>query len=192
MKQELPAQSQRVDTKNGLSTHENNANNETKDNEAITINDDEQKLCASMMSVGTNSVEMQSLSNLDIPLKVIPLEGLELTIAPQFAKYLLLAIRDRLRHGRHFTLKSECTAITFVSESVSGTVVTKTMPYALQSFWLQVLIPNELVPFMIKKLESLVEYDDNPIDDGERIFEWLEYNLKIIIGNPIQEKHCLI
>lgn len=177
--------------KDSSTQEENPIDTKTETDGSPPLNDDGQKLCASMMSIGTNSVDMRSISNLDMPLKVIPLEGLELTIAPQFAKYLVLAIRDRLRHGRHFTLKSESSAITFVSESVGGTAVTKAIPYALQSFWMQVLIPNDLIPYMVEKLESLVDCDDDPTD-GEKVYEWPEHFLKIIIGNPVQETQCLI
>lgn len=74
------------------------------------------------------------------PPKAIPLEGVELKIAPQFAKYLVLAIRDRLRHGRHFTFKSDYLAITFVSETVTGdgVAVSKREPYAMFGYWMQV------------------------------------------------------
>lgn len=191
MKQEETEQSTKDGAEKDSSTEENPDEPDDKTDGSPALKDDEQKLCASMMSIGTNSVEMRSLSNLDMPIKAIPLEGLELTVAPQFAKYLVLAIRDRLRHGRHFTLKSESTAITFVSELVGGTVVTKAMPYALQSFWMQVLIPNDLIPYMVEKLESLVDYEDNS-SDSEKVFEWPDHYLKIIIGNPVQESQCLI
>lgn len=91
------------------------------------------------MSIGTNSMDMSTISNTQpIPAKLMPLHGLELIIAPLFAKYLVLAVRDRLRHGRHFTFKSENSAITFVSESVTGVVVSKIEPYVIQGYWLQV------------------------------------------------------
>lgn len=70
----------------------------------------------------------------------IPLGGLEIHIDPEYAKYLTLAIKDRIRHGRHFTLKNEFLALTFVSELVTGdgVVVSKRIPYALYGYWIQV------------------------------------------------------
>lgn len=72
--------------------------------------------------------------------KAVPLEGIELKIGPDFAKYLALAIKDRIRHGRHFTFKNENLALTFVSESVTGdgVAVSKGTPFALFGFWIQV------------------------------------------------------
>lgn len=72
--------------------------------------------------------------------KAFPLEGLELKIGPEYAKYLALAISDRIRHGRHFTLKNDRLALTFISEAVTGdgVAVTKREPYALFGYWLQV------------------------------------------------------
>lgn len=74
--------------------------------------------------------------------KAVPLEGIELCIGPDCAKYLVLAIKDRIRHGRHFTLKNEFFALTFVSELVTGdgVVVSKKSPYALYGYWIQVRI----------------------------------------------------
>lgn len=73
--------------------------------------------------------------------KAIPLETIELRIGPEYAKYLALAIKDRIRHGRHFTLKNEYLALTFVSELVTGdgVAVSKQAPFVLFGNWIQVL-----------------------------------------------------
>lgn len=73
--------------------------------------------------------------------KSVPLEGIELRIGPDYAKYLALAIKDRIRHGRHFTFKNENLALTFVSELVTGdgVAVSKQTPFALFGYWIQVL-----------------------------------------------------
>jgi len=46
----------------------------------------------------------------------------------------------RLKHGRHFTFKStqNDVAVTLVSSSVVGTIVTEETPYAAHGSWLQV------------------------------------------------------
>lgn len=147
----------------------------------------------SMMSIGTNpSLDMSCLSDVmqPIPATVTPMHGLQLTIALSCAKYLVLAVRDRIRHGRHFTFKSETLAITFVSESVTGAVVTKKNPYALQGYWMQVLIPNELISEMVGSFESLTEAID--ATDSRNTFHWPNFNLEIIIDTPKQGKQpCL-
>lgn len=90
----------------------------------------------------SNSLDKSAMSFRDElnPPKSIALEGLELKIAPQYAKYLVLAIRDRIRHGRHFTFKSDHLAITFVSETVTGdgVAVSKREPFAMLGYWMQV------------------------------------------------------
>lgn len=94
----------------------------------------------------SNSLDMSCMTTSDIndqqpmPPRAIPLEGLQLKIAPNFSKYLVLAIRDRIRHGRHFTFKNENLAVTFVSETVTGdgVVVSKAEPYAIFGYWMQV------------------------------------------------------
>lgn len=79
--------------------------------------------------------------------KAIPLEGLELKIGPESAKYLALAIKDRIRHGRHFTFKNDNLALTFVSESVTGdgVAVSKATPFALFGFWIQVSVISNVL-----------------------------------------------
>lgn len=97
------------------------------------------------MSV-SNSLDKSAMSIIRNELnnhpKAIPLEGLELKIGPESAKYLALAIKDRIRHGRHFTFKNENLALTFVSESVTGdgVAVSKATPFALFGFWIQVRV----------------------------------------------------
>lgn len=94
----------------------------------------------------SNSLDKSAMSMirdelLSQPKSALPLEGLEIKIGPDYAKYLALAINDRIRHGRHFTLKNDRLALTFIAEAVTGdgVAVTKREPYALFGYWLQVL-----------------------------------------------------
>jgi len=63
------------------------------------------------------------------------------------AGYLPLCIQGRLRHGFHFTLKSVLkeSAVTFLTERVAGTLVSKTKPFAAQGDWLQILIQENFL-----------------------------------------------
>lgn len=53
---------------------------------------------------------------------------------------LPLAVRGRLRHGRHFTLMNATsdTAITLVPDKVTGACVSEDAPYVQQGAWIQV------------------------------------------------------
>lgn len=113
---------------------------------------------------------------------VISLDGLHLTLAPYAAKFLMLAIRDRIRHGRHFTFKCQNLAVTFVSESVTGAVVTKLNPYGVLGYWMQVLISDDLIPKMIDAFKELTINDDKMV--LPKHFEWPDKNLIIDIDNP--------
>lgn len=115
--------------------------------------------------------------------RVIPLDGLHLTLAPYAAKFLMLAIRDRIRHGRHFTFKCQNSAVTFVSESVTGAVVTKHQPYGVLGYWMQVLISNELIPKMIDAFRELTISDEKM--ELPKHFEWPDKNLVIDIDTPV-------
>ncbi|RWS31318.1 Suppressor of fused-like protein [Leptotrombidium deliense] len=72
---------------------------------------------------------------------------------------LPLALRGRLKHGRHFTFKSVVgdLAVTLVTASVSGSHVTVDNPYAIVGPWLQLLITDNLVDEMYIDLQDLNE-----------------------------------
>lgn len=92
-----------------------------------------------LMSLSSSSMTMCCpVQYQPIQSRMLPLDGLHVSLAPYAAKFLMLAIKDRIRHGRHFTFKCENRALTFVSESVSGSVVTKAAPYAVLGYWTQV------------------------------------------------------
>lgn len=113
----------------------------------------------------------------------ISLDGIEITLAPYAAKYLMLAIKDRIRHGRHFTFKAQHLALTFVAESVTGTSVTKNAPYGIIGYWIQVLIPDDLVPRMMADFQR--SYLDGSGELQQRLeFEWPDKHLKLIIDQP--------
>ncbi|XP_033163439.1 suppressor of fused homolog [Drosophila mauritiana] len=113
----------------------------------------------------------------------ISLDGIEITLAPGVAKYLLLAIKDRIRHGRHFTFKAQHLALTLVAESVTGSAVTVNEPYGVLGYWIQVLIPDELVPRLMEDFRSAGL--DEKCEPKERLeLEWPEKNLKLIIDQP--------
>ncbi|KAH8278541.1 hypothetical protein KR018_004928 [Drosophila ironensis] len=113
----------------------------------------------------------------------ISLDGIEITLAPNVAKYLLLAIKDRIRHGRHFTFKAQHLALTFVAESVTGSAVSKSEPYGVLGYWVQVLIPEDLVPRLLEDFRGAGL--DETCEPTQRIeLEWPEKNLKIIVDTP--------
>lgn len=113
----------------------------------------------------------------------VTLDGIELQIAPYAAKFLLLAIKDRIRHGRHFTFKAQHLALTFVAESVTGAGVTKEAPYGVIGYWIQVLITDDLVPRMIEDFKN-ANLDRISQLGERREFEWPDKFLKVVIDHP--------
>ncbi|KAL1122639.1 hypothetical protein AAG570_002966 [Ranatra chinensis] len=85
------------------------------------------------------------------------LESLHLTFNLESGSLLPLAIRGRVKHGRHFTFKSVLgnAAITLVAESVTGTFVNLHKPYVSHGPWLQVLIPEDFISEILKTLQPL-------------------------------------
>lgn len=113
----------------------------------------------------------------------VTLDGIELQIAPYAAKFLLLAIKDRIRHGRHFTFKAQHLALTFVAESVTGAGVTKEAPYGVLGYWIQVLITDDLIPRMIEDFKN-ANLDRISQLGERREFEWPDKYLKVVIDHP--------
>ncbi|KAK3611658.1 hypothetical protein CHS0354_012028 [Potamilus streckersoni] len=93
---------------------------------------------------------------------------------------LPLALRGRLRHGRHFTYVSAMndSAITLVSSSVHGSIADEHHPFAAHGPWLQVLIPNEFIEEMLADLEELSNPDERLLP---KTFRWPERRLCITI-----------
>ncbi|KAB7505001.1 Suppressor of fused-like protein [Armadillidium nasatum] len=94
--------------------------------------------------------------------KVQFLPSLHLTINLESGSLLPLALRGRLKHGRHFTFKSPLGvgALTLLTPSVEGGFVTLENPYGIKGSWLQVLIDEELLETMSNDLTSLTNIQD--------------------------------
>ncbi|RWS03691.1 suppressor of fused-like protein [Dinothrombium tinctorium] len=87
------------------------------------------------------------------------LNSIHLQLNLEAGLLLPLALRGRLKHGRHFTFKNVIgdLAITFVTPSVSGSHVTREHPYAITGPWLQILIPDEFIDEIYAELQDLSE-----------------------------------
>lgn len=140
----------------------------------------------------SSSVSTNNSLNMCCPLnyqpntsQVVHLEGLQLTLAPYAAKFLVLAVRDRIRHGRHFTFKCQNLALTLVSETVTGAVVSKKNPYGVLGYWMQILITDDLIDVMIESFKDLAGGIGTMTLPKE--YDWPDKNLKIIIDNPEQQ-----
>lgn len=122
---------------NNLSLYDQNIVEHNLPEQKIKIEDSENKNFLSSMST-SNSLAMSCPVQYPMESQVIHLEGLHITLAPYAAKFLMLAIKDRIRHGRHFTFKCQNRALTFVSELVSGSAVTRSTPFGVLGYWTQV------------------------------------------------------
>lgn len=113
-------------------------------------------------------------------LHVRRLEGVHLAFNLEAGSLLPLAVRGRVRHGRHFTFKSmlDDTAITLVAASVTGTLVNHERPYAAQGAWLQVLIPDDLAQDMANTFAALAAPETLLLP---KTFVWPEQKLTITI-----------
>lgn len=117
-----------------------------------------------------------------VPFRATTFNGLEIKFPPYAAKFLVLAVRDRVRHGRHFTFKDQKYAITFVAESVTGSNCSRNNPYVILGYWVQVLISDDLVNRMIEAFKFL---DNTSVDQLNlpKLFEFPDKNLKFVIDN---------
>ncbi|XP_018332053.1 suppressor of fused homolog [Agrilus planipennis] len=113
-------------------------------------------------------------------LQVKKLEGLSLVFNLEAGSLLPLAIRGRVKHGRHFTFKSILTdtVITLVANSVTGTLVNSENPYVVQGPWLQVLIPDDLAQDMATTFQVLTSPEILALP---KTFTWPDKKLSITI-----------
>ncbi|XP_026473026.1 suppressor of fused homolog [Ctenocephalides felis] len=133
-----------------------------------------------------------SASNSNFDIKFEPLDqyitqylnGIHITFNLEAGHLLPLAIRGRVRHGRHFTFKSilDDTAITLVAESVTDTQVTPLRPYALLGNWLQVLIPHDLEVEMVEAFDVLSHPEKLELP---KTFSWPAHRLAFTIMSDV-------
>lgn len=113
-------------------------------------------------------------------LRIRKLDGVHLIFNLEAGSLLPLAIRGRVKHGRHFTFKSVLgeTAVTLVAHSVTGTLVHPDYPYVSQGSWLQVLIPDDLAQDMAVTFQSLASPEALSLP---KTFSWPDKKLSITI-----------
>ncbi|CAG9859286.1 unnamed protein product [Phyllotreta striolata] len=114
------------------------------------------------------------------------LEAVHLVFNLEAGSLLPLAIRGRVRHGRHFTFKSVLgeTAITLVAHSVTGTLVESEHPFVAQGSWLQVLISDDLAQDMAVTFQVLANPEALSLP---KTFSWPDKKLAItIVADKVQ------
>ncbi|CAG7836840.1 unnamed protein product [Allacma fusca] len=92
-----------------------------------------------------------------------------------------LALRGRLRHGRHFTFKSSQAnmAITLVTPEVRGSFASSEFPYRSRGFWLHVCMPDDLIEEILKDFESLMGTDAMTLP---KTLVWPQWHFALTIG----------
>ncbi|KAK7109117.1 suppressor of fused homolog [Littorina saxatilis] len=108
------------------------------------------------------------------------LESVHLKFNLEAGSLLPLALRGRLKHGRHFTFKSVMNdvAVTLVSASVVGSIADVEHPFAAHGTWLQVLVADHFLEEMIADLEELAYPTEIMCP---KTFSWPEHRLCITI-----------
>ncbi|XP_069139954.1 suppressor of fused homolog [Argopecten irradians] len=108
------------------------------------------------------------------------LESVHLKFNLEAGSLLPLALKGRLKHGRHFTFMSALndTAITLVSTSVNGSIADENHPFAAHGPWLQVLLTDDFLDEMICDIEELCSPDEMLCP---KTFSWPERRLCITV-----------
>ncbi|GLH08101.1 Suppressor of fused homolog [Gryllus bimaculatus] len=122
--------------------------------------DDNENICKKEL-YETSSTELGVLESTEL-LRTKQLAGLHLTFNLEAGSLLPLAIKGRIKHGRHFTFKTVLgdSAITLVAPTVTGTFVDAEHPYVSRGPWLQVLIPDDLADEMSDSFEVFTNLDE--------------------------------
>lgn len=108
------------------------------------------------------------------------LESVHLQFNLEAGTLLPLALRGRLKHGRHFTFKSVVgeVAITLVPPSVVGSFVDAEHPYAAHGPWLQVLLAEDLIEQMLCDLCEVSQLESCLLP---KTFVWSDRKLSITL-----------
>uniref|UniRef100_A0A6B0V799 Suppressor of fused n=1 Tax=Ixodes ricinus TaxID=34613 RepID=A0A6B0V799_IXORI len=108
------------------------------------------------------------------------LEAVHLQLNLEAGLLFPLALRGRLKHGRHFTFKSsvDCAAVTFVVPTVIGAFANAEQPYAVQGSWLQVLLTEDLVSEMTARMEELCSAEGLTLP---KTYTWPERKMSITL-----------
>ncbi|KAI1278047.1 Suppressor of fused -like protein [Halotydeus destructor] len=132
-----------------------------------------ENLSQSRMSIGAAAVELMETKFL---------ESLHLTLNNEAGSLLPLALKGRLKHGRHFTFKTVQgdIAITLLTESVSGSQATIENRFALHGPWLQVLIPSESLENVISQISELQNLDGVNLPKTY-VFKNLKLSITIVV-----------
>lgn len=107
-------------------------------------------------------------------------EAVHIKLNLETGAMLPLALRGRLKHGRHFTFKSVLNeaAITLVSSSVVGSIATEQSPFAAHGPWLQVLISDDFIDEMLHDLSFIA---DTNVITSPKVFQWENRHVTITI-----------
>lgn len=70
-----------------------------------------------------------------------------------------------------------------VAETVTGSAVSVSDPYGVLGYWIQVLIPNDLVPRMMEAFRN-AQLDGNTKPIQRLEFDWPDKNFKLIVDQP--------
>ncbi|GAB6023171.1 hypothetical protein CHUAL_007996 [Chamberlinius hualienensis] len=108
------------------------------------------------------------------------LEAVQITLNLEAGTLLPLVVKGRLRHGRHFTLKSVVgnVAITFVATQVVGAIVDNEHPFAAHGPWLQILLSEDALQKVEDDLQMLAHPDTLTLP---KTLKWCDRRLTITI-----------
>lgn len=108
------------------------------------------------------------------------LESVHLQFNLEAGAILPLALRGRLKHGRHFTFKGVVgdVAITLVPTSVSGAFVDVERPFAYLGPWLQILLTDEEIDLILTDLNEVAQLDAIALP---KTFEWKDKKLSVTL-----------
>ncbi|XP_067126583.1 suppressor of fused homolog isoform X2 [Centruroides vittatus] len=123
--------------------------------------------------------EMAALESNEL-LSTKTLESVHLQFNLEAGTLLPLALRGRLKHGRHFTFKSVegDVAITLVAPSVVGAFVDAEHPYAAHGPWLQILLTEDTIEQILQDLTELSQPDSLVLP---KTFSWPDKKLSITL-----------
>jgi len=114
-------------------------------------------------------------------LRIRTFDSVHIKLNLETGAVLPLALRGRLKHGRHFTFKNAVSdsAITLVASSVSGSIANEQTPYAAHGSWLQVLLIDDFMDTVLCEVSNLSDLQETLT--SPRVYSWPDHRLTITI-----------
>jgi len=133
------------------------------------------------MSCGSEFSSDDADKEIDCSGRISYFDNIHIALNLEAGLLIPLALKGRVRHGRHFTFKSgsDDFCITIVTSSINGAYATSEHPFASHGNWLHILLSDSLIDQILLDFEAFMKCEGEAFP---RTFLWPEYHFAITVN----------